>query len=226
LDTQSSLMLLGVRYYGAGVGRLSSLDPITKGLNWYQYPTSPTKSIDPTGLQVERCPKCGGIAYGGYCPNCGPPGPPSEPVPIPPPDEQNPTLIGYGRFCSPKRGEFINEEYCVGKVKSGRMTPAECQKCMKPKNEPIDDLDACCMEHDKCYRCHQANVITIYLSLHCGTGPLRKPCDDPMCECLKNVKCNKYRPGSNEYHECIKFRNKAIGLFCYWHRRPRIPPLW
>ncbi len=37
LDTQSALMLLGVRYYDAGMGRFASLDPILDTMNWCTY---------------------------------------------------------------------------------------------------------------------------------------------------------------------------------------------
>ena len=54
-DTQSALMLLGVRYYSAGVGRFWSLDPIKEGRNWYGYvANNPLGYTDPSGLDI--CP--------------------------------------------------------------------------------------------------------------------------------------------------------------------------
>jgi len=51
LDTESALMLLGVRCYNAEVGRFVSLDPIKDGKNWYRYVSNnPCNYIDPTGL--------------------------------------------------------------------------------------------------------------------------------------------------------------------------------
>jgi len=53
LDTESALMLLGVRYYGNRLGRFISLDPIMEGLNWYSYVGSnPVKNIDPRGTKT------------------------------------------------------------------------------------------------------------------------------------------------------------------------------
>jgi RHS repeat-associated protein len=50
LDTESALMLLGVRYYSAEIGRFWSLDTIKSELNWYLYTNNkPTIMIDPTG---------------------------------------------------------------------------------------------------------------------------------------------------------------------------------
>ncbi len=51
LDTQSALMLLGVRYYDAVWGRFMSIDPIWQGKNWYAYGNdNPAIHIDPEGL--------------------------------------------------------------------------------------------------------------------------------------------------------------------------------
>ena len=53
LDTESALMLLGVRYYGNRIGRFISLDPMMEGLNWYSYVGSnPIKNTDPCGTGV------------------------------------------------------------------------------------------------------------------------------------------------------------------------------
>ncbi len=50
-DHDSGLMLLGKRYYCAGVGRFWSLDPAKDGFNWYGYGSgNPARYIDPTGL--------------------------------------------------------------------------------------------------------------------------------------------------------------------------------
>jgi len=56
LDTQSALMLLGVRYYSANIGRFWSSDPVTSGLNWYAYVHNPSMWIDPSGLQFTTPP--------------------------------------------------------------------------------------------------------------------------------------------------------------------------
>jgi RHS repeat-associated protein len=51
-DGQSGLMLLGARYYDAGVGRFITQDPIRDGLNWYGYVEgNPVNTVDPWGLQ-------------------------------------------------------------------------------------------------------------------------------------------------------------------------------
>jgi RHS repeat-associated protein len=50
-DTESALMLLGVRYYGAGIGRFISYDPAFDDRNWYIYAkVNPINYIDPKGL--------------------------------------------------------------------------------------------------------------------------------------------------------------------------------
>ena len=58
LDTQSALMLLGVRYYKKIVGRFINHDPAMFDLNWYTYAKSnSTRMIDPMGLlsSPEHC---------------------------------------------------------------------------------------------------------------------------------------------------------------------------
>jgi RHS repeat-associated protein len=53
-DGDSSLMLLGNRYYDAEAGRFISLDPIQAGDNWYAYcDNNPLKWIDPLGLDMD-----------------------------------------------------------------------------------------------------------------------------------------------------------------------------
>ncbi len=50
LDTESALMLLGVRYYEITLGRFMNLDPDQEGINWYLYAAgNPNIKIDLTG---------------------------------------------------------------------------------------------------------------------------------------------------------------------------------
>ncbi len=50
LDTQSALMLLGIRYYQAAIGRFITIDPLKVKNNWYVYASNrPTMLIDPNG---------------------------------------------------------------------------------------------------------------------------------------------------------------------------------
>jgi len=50
-DTESALMLLGVRYYAGSMGRFLSMDPAMPESNFYAYASlNPATSIDPTGL--------------------------------------------------------------------------------------------------------------------------------------------------------------------------------
>ncbi len=51
LDTESVLMLLGVRYYSSGAGRFTSPDPAASRDNLYVYASAnPLLNIDPSGL--------------------------------------------------------------------------------------------------------------------------------------------------------------------------------
>lgn len=52
-DVDSSLKLLGHRYYDASTGRFLTRDPIKDGRNWYVYcDSNPVRNGDPTGLRV------------------------------------------------------------------------------------------------------------------------------------------------------------------------------
>jgi RHS repeat-associated protein len=56
-DSDSGLMLLGARYYGASGGRFLTLDPIghAGGLNLYGYVgNNPVLRVDPQGLESEQ----------------------------------------------------------------------------------------------------------------------------------------------------------------------------
>jgi len=58
-DAESALMLLGVRYYGAYVGRFWSLDPMKDRENWYQYAyNNPVRYIDPCGTTPAIIVEC------------------------------------------------------------------------------------------------------------------------------------------------------------------------
>jgi len=49
-DRDSTIMLLGVRYYSSDVGRFLSFDPIKEEINWYKYAqNNPNIKVDPTG---------------------------------------------------------------------------------------------------------------------------------------------------------------------------------
>ena len=51
LDTESALMLLGMRYYGASTSRFINLDPLKVYTNWFTYVNNnPNRAIDPIGL--------------------------------------------------------------------------------------------------------------------------------------------------------------------------------
>ncbi|MCS3918024.1 RHS repeat-associated core domain-containing protein [Fervidibacter sacchari] len=54
LDTESLLMLLGMRYYVAHYARFLNIDPLKHDLNWFIYTANrPIVYIDPSGLQYE-----------------------------------------------------------------------------------------------------------------------------------------------------------------------------
>jgi len=86
-----------------------------------------------------------------------------------------------------------------------------------PAKNPKDEVNKCCMEHDKCYRCNQVNVFDIVKSLLCGRGKAR-PCDDEMCQCLRQANCNS----SPTPWQCELYRRLAASLFCF--RQPISPP--
>jgi len=51
-DADSSLKLLGHRYYDASIGRFLTRDPVKDGRNWFVYcEGKPTKHVDPEGLE-------------------------------------------------------------------------------------------------------------------------------------------------------------------------------
>ena len=98
LDTESALMLLGVRYYGAEISRFISLDPIQSERNWYVYTSNnPVGAVDPVGLMVWRPPRPPCPVPRPPCPRPRPPepGPPGDGNGNPPGNgEQNP-ICGY-----------------------------------------------------------------------------------------------------------------------------------
>ena len=50
-DGDSSLILLGYRYYDSSIGRFITQDPTHAGTNWYAYAyNNPLSNIDPLGL--------------------------------------------------------------------------------------------------------------------------------------------------------------------------------
>ncbi len=54
-DSESSLMLLGARYYNPRPGRFLTIDPIKDGMNWYAYAANnPMRFVDPTGLHSDE----------------------------------------------------------------------------------------------------------------------------------------------------------------------------
>jgi len=54
-DSVSGLMLLGARYYDAGVGRFITVDPAREGGNWYGYvENNSVNAVDPTGELVAQ----------------------------------------------------------------------------------------------------------------------------------------------------------------------------
>jgi len=54
-DAQSGLMMLGVRYYDANVGRFTSADPARDGIHWCVYVSNrPTEFIDQSGMAGDR----------------------------------------------------------------------------------------------------------------------------------------------------------------------------
>ncbi|MCS6860677.1 MAG: hypothetical protein NZT92_10205, partial [Abditibacteriales bacterium] len=56
-DADNGMMLLGARYYSAGIGRFSSLDPMRDSYNWYAYVGNKTTGfVDPSGLQEKSPP--------------------------------------------------------------------------------------------------------------------------------------------------------------------------
>jgi RHS repeat-associated protein len=61
-DGDSSLMLLGHRYYDASIGRFLTRDPAKDGRNWYAYASNnPLSGTDPTGQWIETALDIAGL---------------------------------------------------------------------------------------------------------------------------------------------------------------------
>ena len=228
LDTQSALMLLGVRYYSAEIGRFSSLDPMAKGLNWYQYPNNPIKNIDPTGLQVEYCPKCGGIAYGGYCPRCGPPGPPDRPVPIPPPPPpiENTFFSIDHRSCRRCPHITIALDLAIQWIRSNRSCSYEYNRICQPIR-PTDTPTRYCVSIPglglvDCSgrRSEQVNISCRNLGRGIGGR-------SPGC---REIEININHPGCNDpsrVRELARTIIHELAHICFWCAgRPYNPPFF
>jgi len=122
-DADSSLKLLGHRYYDPSTGRFLTRDPVKDGRNWYVYcESNPVGKIDPEGLGDWDLPvQFGGPGYWGSghlpplpddpfpFPQPGKPGNKATPMPGFGPPSPNPTLtppIGLGG--GPDGGISIN----------------------------------------------------------------------------------------------------------------------
>jgi RHS repeat-associated protein len=93
--------------------------------------------------------------------------------------------LGYGNWCGP--GPF---------TKRGKRKP------------PIDDLDECCMAHDKCYEAVGLSWADVVKP---PTDPKKKcdkyNCDEPMCRCISAIR------GATGHKKAII--DTAKKLFCY-----------
>ena len=108
-DAESALMLLGVRYYGANIGRFLNLDPMKDDKNWFLYcDNNPVVRNNISGLSwvseqfCERGPGyncCHKLIYGG-------PGSPSIPIWCPRRDRPE------CQICAQSEGFQDIEAYC------------------------------------------------------------------------------------------------------------------
>ncbi|HNT37339.1 MAG TPA: RHS repeat-associated core domain-containing protein, partial [bacterium] len=150
-DSDTSLYFFKHRAYDPTIGIFVSKSPLAPFREHpYAYVhSSPTNFVDPYGLLAD-------------IPRIGPkpaPTPEITPMPTPTPGPPRPPYpdISYGNWCGPE------------------WPPKEA----KPRPDPRDALDKCCMEHDLCYEREGVvwNDPSTWL-------PGKFACDTDLCRCL------------------------------------------
>jgi RHS repeat-associated protein len=191
LDTESALMLLGVRYYGANVGRFMSLDPLTQSINWYSYSNNdPINWLDPLGLWCIKIPfinKCiGNTCYlRPDCPQYQPPKPQPKPLPTPCP-----------RRCPPWRPPSTPDPSPCGGV--CRQAANYCRDAPTTSGNVMDE---CCAGLMDCIEC-LSNLPSIAIGVCKGSGP--------AVECLIDCQKNYRNPKQAIERMVICLGKKAI----------------
>jgi len=189
LDTESALMLLGVRYYGANAGRFVSLDPLTQSINWYSYSNNnPINWLDPLGLWCIKIPlinKCiGNTCYlRPDCPQYQPPKPQPKPSPTPCP-----------RRCSPWRPPSPPDPSpCWGVC---RQAANYCRDAPNPTSQHV--MDDCCQSLMDCIEC-LSNLPSTAIGVCKGS--------DPVVACLNDCQKN-YRNPKHAIERMVKCLGK------------------
>jgi RHS repeat-associated protein len=176
------------RYLRNDLARWLTKDPLWPSEPAYEYVRNlPILDIDPLGLSSTAVANCysactgcfacivlGSLLCGYRCTDCFAclrPSKPTKPVGIPP---------IYGNYCGPQSGPWGYG------WKPGEIHP--------PAH---DELDSCCMDHDKCFEDHGCNVFNQTFRISC------RLCTSSLCSCLTVANCH-WSPACNIAREDFK----------------------
>lgn len=115
-----------------------------------------------------------------------------------------PLLLAYGNYCGGGRSPE------AGALKRGWKPPC-----------PVDDLDACCQEHDRCWVRHKCSGVTAAQ----GYPEMCRQCNKQLAWCAQKVDCHRNRVRRNFPKDPTMIKNcetMKFGVWLLWGYNGRI----